>query len=326
MKRIILLSLFVVMCLAGSGAWASEAKPPIRLGIMKFVSRTNDVSEDKAAAIGDVLARMLTNSKTILVLERDQIAQVEKELHDSMSPMFSPAYAAQIGKIIGCQYMLLGAVTDYKTSGSHVNVLIVGTHKYNASATIDIRVVNVETTEVVMSLSETGMASSTERSFEFYSLISNKFNFSKLETGAISDATSRISYKIRYSLTGEHSSVIKAGKGEITLNFGELSGARPGGLYTVFTDGEEMFDTDGTSLGRDMRDIAAVRIVEVQPNFSTAEIAGKGAGNLSLVRKGDKIYPISPQELQTKIKRKVFPKARPKEVKLDKDLEEFLRR
>ncbi|MBR0095209.1 MAG: hypothetical protein IJP91_08010, partial [Synergistaceae bacterium] len=55
------------------------------------------------------------------------------------------------------------------------------------------------------------------------------------------------------------------------------------------------------------------------------ESAGKGAGNVNLIRRGDKIYPVTPEERQSLIKRKNFPSSRPKEMQLDSDMEEFLK-
>ena len=75
-----------------------------------------------------------------------------------------------------------------------------------------------------------------------------------------------------------------------------------------------------------MNDIAVVKIVDVQNEFSIAQTAGKGAGNIKLIRRGDKIYPISQEELSSLIKRKVFPNTRPRETKLDDDMRKFLGR
>ena len=75
-----------------------------------------------------------------------------------------------------------------------------------------------------------------------------------------------------------------------------------------------------------LNDIAVVKIIKVQPEFSMASLAAKGAGNLSLVKRGDKIFPVAQDEMQEMIKNKVFPKSRPKEVKLDNDLKDFLGR
>ena len=133
-------------------------------------------------------------------------------------------------------------------------------------------------------------------------------------------------FKLREIMTGEFQQVLEPGNKDIVISLGMSGGAQLGSLYRVYVDGREIHGPDGNSLGHEMNDIAVVKITKLQPEFSTAVIAAKGAGNLSLVRKGDKIFPVAQDEMQQMIKEKVFPKSRPKEVKLDSDLEEFLKR
>lgn len=322
MKKTLLCLIILLM------AWQAEASSSgkqVRLGVMRFLSRTEGLSADHAAAVGDVFARMLTSSKTISVIERDQLDAIASEHQLVMSGMVTEESAVQIGRIAGCQYMILGAVTNIEKSESSTNVFIFGTSKQSAVATIDVRVVDVETTEVKLSLSETGTSSQKGTSFNFYGLTNDKLSFEGMEAGAIADAASRLSLKVREALTGEYAQVIDAGARDVTLSLGATGGAQNGKLFRVYVDGPEIFDADGHSLGHRMNDVAVVKIVDVQRDFSIAETAGKGAGNVSLIRRGDKIYPVTPDELQSLIKRKAFPKSRPKELKTDSDLDEFLK-
>ncbi len=318
--------LCAVILLVCSGAYAAVTDEPVRLGVMKFLTRTEGVSETQAAAVGDVFARMLTSSKTITVIERDQLENIAGEIARGQSGMITDETAVQIGKIAGCNYMLIGAVTRYEHSASTTDLFIFGWRKYYALATIDVRVVDVETTKVVLSLSESGTTTQKGTTLNFYGMNDKKnMDFKGMEAGAVADAASRLSFKLRESLTGEHVEVLDPGKKEIVISLGMNDGAQIGALYRVYTDGREIRDAKGKSLGREMNDIAVVKITKLQPEFSNAVIAAKNAGNLSLVRRGDKIFPVTQDEMQAMIKGKVFPKSRPKEVKLDSDMEEFLK-
>ena len=324
MKRVI--TALCVLVLSAVSAEAAITNGAVRLGVMKFLTRTEGVTEVQAAAVGDVFARMLTSSKTITVIERDQLENVAGEIAKSQSGMITDDTAVQIGKIAGCNYMLIGAVTRYEHSSSATDLFIFGWRKYHALATIDVRVVDVETTKVVLSLSETGTTMQKGTTLNFYGMNEKKnMDFAGMEAGAVADAASRLSYKLRETLTGESLQVLEPGKKEIVIDLGMTSGAQVGGLYRVYVDGREIRNAEGRSLGREMNDIAVVKIIKVQPEFSTASLAAKGAGNLSLVRRGDKIFPVAQDEMQQMIKNKVFPKSRPKEVKLDNDLERFLK-
>lgn len=324
MNKKIYLILCLFLCLVSFKAEAAFSDGPVRLGVMRFISRSSGVSDDQAAAIGDIFARTLTNSKTITVLERDQLDVIASEHKLSTQGLITEETAIQIGKIAGCQYMLLGAVTKLEKVESATNIFIVENAVHNATATIDVRIVNVETTEIILSFSETGRATQKGSFINFYSLF-RLVNLEGLEAAAIMDATSRLGFKVREALTGESVQVLEAGNKEITLGIGVTGGAQNGSLFRVYVDGGEIFDIDGRSLGHKMNDIAVVKIVDVQNNFSIAESAGKNAGKINLIRRGDKIYPINNEEFQSLAKRKVFPTNRPREMKLDKDLEDLLK-
>ena len=324
MKKTVLVVLCMFLC---SSSEAALTDGHVRLGVMKFLTRTEGVTETQAAAVGDVFARMLTSSKTITVIERDQLASVAGELQMNMSGMINDDTAVQIGRIAGCNYMLIGAVTRYEHTSSETDLFIFGWRKYYALATIDVRVVDVETTKVVLSLSETGTTTQKGSVLNFYGMNDKKnMDFTGMEAGAVADAASRLAFKLREALTGESVQVLESGKNDVVISLGMNSGAQLGSFYRVYTNGREIHDADGKSLGYEMNDIAVIRITKLQPEFSTAVLGGKGAGTLANVRRGDKIFPVTQDEMQAMIKEKVFPKSRPKEVKLDPELEEFLKR
>lgn len=315
MKRKLLFVFTVIFCLCAVQAYAEEVGR-VRLGVLQFLSRTDGVSADQAAAVGDIVARMLTNSKTINVIERTQLTQLAGEQAMSFSGGFTDDTAIRIGKIAGCQFMLIGAVTRYEHSYSTQDLFVFGSRSYSALATIDARIVNVETTEVILSLSETGTTSQKGTTFNFYGFNKqDKLDFQGLEAGAIADAATRLSFKIRDALTGEYSQILGTSAKDVTLSIGATGGAQRGSLFRVYIDGEEIRGVDGESLGRRMQTIAVVKITDVQRDFSIAEIAAKGAGNIKLIHRGDKIFPVTSSELSDMVKNKAFPKTRPREVK-----------
>ena len=72
--------------------------------------------------------------------------------------------------------------------------------------------------------------------------------------------------------------------------------------------------------------LPAIAVYAATDAVATVRIDEQLCGNLSLVKRGDKIFPVAQDEMQEMIKNKVFPKSRPKEVKLDNDLKDFLGR
>ncbi len=319
MKAKILCTVCAVMCLVCSGAEASVVNGPVRLGVMRFLSRSEGVNEEQAAAIGDIFSRMLAGSKTITVVERDQLDKIAEEHKMSAAGMITDDTAVRIGKITGCNYMLIGAVTKYEQSSSETDLWLFAQRKYYASATVDARIVDVETTQIVLSLSETGTTTQKgqEVNLPYIGLntresMRQKMILKGIEEGAIADAISRLAFSIRENLTGEQIQVLSPGNEEIVIDLGEKGGARVGSLFRVYAEGREIFGADGKSLGRERKNIAVVKITQLQPEFSNAALAQKGAGRMALIHKQDKLIPISKSEMEQLIKNKGFSDKRPR--------------
>lgn len=323
MVRKILCVVCLIICLTALQAQAAS-EDFIRVGVMKFQSRADGVMPNQAAVVGDIFTRILANSRTIAVIEREQLEAIAAEQRMGMSGLMAYENAAKIGKLAGCQYMILGSVTNLTKKASAFGLLVVATTKEEATATIDVRVIDVETSEIVLTLSDTGKSAQSGTYFSYGGLSYGEADISGMEANAISEAASKLSFKIRDALTGEAPMVINTGAREVMINIGSTGGAKSGALYRVYTDGAEIRNVDGSSLGRKMNDIAVIKITDVQADFSTATIAGKDTGNLGLIRKGDKISPINTDELKALTKRKAFPKDRPRERLGDDDVNNML--
>jgi curli biogenesis system outer membrane secretion channel CsgG len=152
-------------------AAALAADDVVRIGIMQFESKAYGVSAQEADAIRDIFTRHLANSRTIAVVEREQLLKIGEELRIGLSGLVDPSTAAKVGKIAGCRYMLFGSVTKLEEKERH-DEFIVPTNifhgvppirsrkvKKEATAGIDVRLVDVETAVIVRSLYEEGMVS-----------------------------------------------------------------------------------------------------------------------------------------------------------------------
>ena len=66
--------------------------------------------------------------------------------------------------------------------------------------------------------------------------------------------------------------MINENKNIIRINRGSISGVKIGAFYKVYQDGEKIFDLDGKLLGKKYINLALIRVIDVQNNFSTVEI------------------------------------------------------
>ena len=275
----------------------------IRIGIMGFQSKASGVSNRQAEMITDLFTRELANSKTIAVYEREQLAQVGKEIKLSMSGLVDTNTAVEVGRIAGIQYILTGAVTELsgKASGGGGYVPIrgvpvlggvaVGSGARRATAGIDIRVIDTTTSEIVLALSEHGSAVNTTSAVAIAGFAAAESEFGGLEARAIADAVTRLSNGVRSALGDESSRVIAVSSNKFTIDVGATMGAKVGALYLVYADGAAIRGMDGELLGRDKIPLAVLKVSSVSSRHSECTLAPGCTGKL--IERGDKIEPVT---------------------------------
>ena len=210
-----LLCSFMAVMLLCSCAYASdlddgEETDPVRLGIMRFTSKTYDVPDGMAAVIGDFFGRMLFKSEGITLLERERLEDVGAELNFGMSGLVNDKTAARIGKIAGCQYILLGSITNLARGGSGVGLpgfgsLLggIGVSKEKVKTALDVRVIDVETGAIAFAESAEGEASKSDTGVTFYGIDFTNSEFGGIENVAIAQAASKLAPQIEKALTGK---------------------------------------------------------------------------------------------------------------------------
>ena len=211
MKKI----LFAALCVFIFATCASAMSLPdidlgsnerVRLGIMKFTSKTYGVPDSMAAGISDFFARLLFKADDIMLVERERLDDIARELRLGMSGLVDPKSAAEIGKLAGAEYMLLGSITNlgHAHSGGYVPLpwVSLSTNEEKVKADLDIRVVKVETGEIVCAESASGVASKSSTGLATQWFGVHDTGFSGIEGDAIFNATAQLAPKIQKALTG----------------------------------------------------------------------------------------------------------------------------
>ena len=298
-KSVVLASLFA-LALFALPSWAGEEK--VRIGVFQFESKTSGVSQQQANAVMDMMTRALASSKSISVIERAQLDKVGKEIKLGQSGLVDASTAAEVGRVAGVQYILLGAVTELnkKASGGAIPLfgnIGIATSSEEAQATIDVRLVDTSTAEVKLALSETGYSSNETSGLYLGGAVLAEGTFDGLESRAISDSVTRLAARIRGSLGGESSHVVAVADKEATIDIGSSMGAKEGALYLVYADGKTIRGMSGEEIGRERLAFAVLKVREATPTYSNCTFV-KG-GKAALVRRGDKVEPISSRMIKS---------------------------
>lgn len=326
--------MLLTFLMISAGAYADEAA---RVGIMRLGVKADGVSQRDAEAITDELTRMLASSEYIAVIDRSNLEAIAREHRLSLSGLVDSRTATELGRMAGVQYIITGAVThfsvDEETKKSDSRAMWNDIAKKNgrwgdflrslgtetetttikAEVALEVRIIDISTTEVALAMSETGRAENTFSE----SKSGGGGNASKQKTAiqseAISDAVSRIGFRIREAIAEEYPQVLSAKDGDIIISIGATSGVKAGSLYKISAEGEEILDMRGRVIGRRPSIVAVVSVSDVQNDFCVAHAVKKG-GNPSLIQRGDRAEPVSSQEAGDIIRKKAFLASRPRKT------------
>lgn len=156
MKKIVGLSLcIIVLCAVSSISFAASDKP--RMAVMRFTNNTHASwwRSGTGSELSDMLTNELASSKKFRLVERREIDKVVNELRFGESGLVDPSTKSKLGKIKGAQYLVAATVTSFEENtskkGGGINFMGIGLGGSSAKAyiAVDLKVVEVETSEVI---------------------------------------------------------------------------------------------------------------------------------------------------------------------------------
>ncbi len=156
MKRV----LSFVLCAILASASLLVAQPPSskpRIAVLEFTNKADNQwwFKSGAAAAQDIFVTELVKSRKFAVIEREKINAIMEEKGLTLGGDIDSKTAMKIGKLLGLNYMLTGAVTEYgntdtRAHGPGVGSLpSFGVHKRSFVAALNARLINVSTGEIV---------------------------------------------------------------------------------------------------------------------------------------------------------------------------------
>src|SRR5215210_4291232 len=171
MKRTLSLALCAALVLVvASVAFAADKSSKPRIAVLEFKNKADNQwwYHGGAEAAQDVFVTELVKSGRFRVIEREQLAALMQEKNLSLSGDVDPKTAVKIGKLLGVNYLLTGAVTEYgvtaKTAhGSAVRRLPgFSAGKRSFTAAMNARLIDTNTGEIVWADEATAEESSVK--------------------------------------------------------------------------------------------------------------------------------------------------------------------
>ena len=255
------------LALAGGDARGEDAAPgKAVLAVLPFQAQ-GDIPyrhPTEMASINDAFVRTFVKTGKFDVVERERIESVLKEHDFAGSGYGDPANAAQIGQLLGAQYLVVGTIHELGVDVSRSVIPYVDEVRCTARARIrlEMRVVRTSTGKIVSAQTAD----------------SNDIGAKGQACGAsANDALAAACERVATFLVGRTIDlvypikVVLVSGDEITLNRGEGGDFVVGATLDCFTQGEEIVDPDThETLGAAETPVGAITVHEIRPKFSRA--------------------------------------------------------
>jgi len=263
---------------------------------------------DVGKGISDLLVRYLVKDGTYSIIERKAMDKIMAEQNFSNSDRANPNSAAQIGKLLGVDAIIVGSITEFGNETKNTNVGGAGGgfggfgiggfghKKSKAIVGIDARIVNIDTAEIMGVADGKGESSRESTSLlgggsnwhgfgagnadfgssDFQNTIIGeavKAAVEQTSTGLIADAG-----KLEVRTISVSGLVASVDSGQIVLNVGTKAGLKVGDQLNVERVSKEIKDpATGKVIRRLSSTIGVVRVTDVD-DISAVCVSVSGSG------------------------------------------------
>jgi curli biogenesis system outer membrane secretion channel CsgG len=239
-----------------------------------------------ARSLTEALTTSLTATGKFVVLERAALQQIQQEQDLGASGRVNTVTAADKGKIMGAQMLITGDITAFTyqrsaVGGKLTNIikgLDAGVERVSASVSIDLRLIDAVTGEVIASIKGDGSAAQqgitahlTQDEKKYDGSVSLSTPLGKASRDAIQKSVAGIIDnvpKLKWSAR-----VIDFRDGVVYVNAGSGSGVVKGMTLEVFDSQPTLIDPEtGRNLGAPEKLVGEVVIDTVDQQYSTATV------------------------------------------------------
>lgn len=234
--------------LAPSGEYTG---PKLRVGVVNFQNKTPSKKTGMGEAAADILGTILQKTGRFIIVPQQDVSSILDQQALGASGAVNPATAANMGKLLGLNAMVTGAITAYSEAEEGSDYLVYKKKKQIARVTVDYRI--VDTTTGIQMVADSGQGVYEKKTGGALGLGSKSSYDADLRDGALRDALTKAMVNMlpqfeRQEWSGRIASI----KGRIVyLNAGQKTGLKVGDLLVVQELGEEIIDPQtNVSLGR----------------------------------------------------------------------------
>lgn len=232
------------------------------------------------------LTTALVNTGRFIVLEREALSEVREEQALGRSGEVNPATAPASGQIIGADWLIRAAITEYEQEASKSGGLVgftrerfgIGGKTKKAKVVLDVRIIDAGTGQVIDSVKASGDAKSSGflgavavRGVVLAGGKEDKTPIGEATRTALENAVEFICERME-KIPWRGRIVAVEGQ-EIIINAGKRSNVRIGDVFDVYQLGQKLYDPDsGEFLGQREKRCGQIQVFEVQDKISICRL------------------------------------------------------
>jgi curli biogenesis system outer membrane secretion channel CsgG len=256
---------------------------------------------DIGKGIANMLVTDLVRNGTYSVIERQALDKILSEQNFQTSGRADPSTAAQLGKMLGVDAVIIGAVTQFGRDDKKLGIAgapkvgpvkIGGFGQKTAKATVvlDARIIDVQSGEILAVA--TGKGESKRGGVSLFGagtpLGSGAIDMSSsnFQSTIIGEATKAATDSLLAEVVGAGSKIVArvvsisalvadVSGSEVTISVGASAGVKNGASYDVTRPGREIKDpATGRVIRRVTTPVGTLKITQVAPDYSVGQLTG----------------------------------------------------
>ncbi|MFC2061599.1 CsgG/HfaB family protein [Elusimicrobiota bacterium] len=237
--------------------------PRRKVAVIEFVNKTKFGERRLGTSAADILITELENTGKFILVEREKLSKIIKEQELALTGLIDSGSAAEVGKIIGVEALITGSISQFGMKTTSSDLIITSGKKQIAEATVDIRLIDVETAGIIYADSGKGVAKSKSgkllgvgKSAGYDETLAGK-SLRAAIVGFVKNIVARISERPWAC------SIVEVETDAIYLDAGKESGLKIGSKLNVYKLGKSIKNpATGEVIGQKKEKVAEIKVKE----------------------------------------------------------------
>jgi len=216
--------------------------PKLRVGVVNFQNKTPSRVLGIGEAAADILGTILQKTERFIVIPQQDLDSILAQQRMGATGIINPETAAEMGKILGLNAIVTGAVTAYSETEEGSDFIVGRSKTQIARVTVDYRI--VDTTTGVQLMADSGAGEYRKKVMTVLGAGSKASYDSDLRDGALRDALNKAMVNMMHKLGARkwNGRVAQVDGDNLYINAGQKTGLNVGDKLDVFRPGKDIID------------------------------------------------------------------------------------